>query len=72
MLRLSIQIYSGVKKGHNELASFNECIKSRRQLTSWCTNADVKITLPDDLETDVKEISELIDDSVNDNSSGCQ
>jgi len=33
----------------------------------WCSIADVKITLPDDPEADVKEIRELLDGSVNDN-----
>jgi hypothetical protein len=28
----------------------------------WCTIADVKITLPDDPESDIKEIRGLLDD----------
>ena len=32
---------------------------------SWCTITDVKITLPDYSEVDIKEIRELLDEYVN-------
>jgi hypothetical protein len=40
----------------------------------WCTIADVKITLPDDLEADAKEIRKilLLEGSVDDNGSRYQ
>jgi len=39
-------------------------------VSTWCAIADVKITLPDDPEADVKEIRELLDDCVKKEASG--
>jgi hypothetical protein len=33
---------------------------------TWCRKADVKITFPDDIESDTQAICELLDDSTND------
>jgi len=54
-----------IKKGPDNRGLFESEMLSEQLRSLWCTIADVKITLPDDPEADVKEIRELLDDSAN-------